>query len=47
MVLPTNFKVDVNTPEQVIIKIDVSERTMILGAVTVLILAALVKKLKK
>ncbi|MEZ8607889.1 hypothetical protein AB6D06_11765 [Vibrio sp. 10N.239.311.G01] len=47
MNIPTNFAVDVNTPEPVTVKIDVTERTIILVSVVAVIAGAVVIKLKK
>ncbi len=45
--IPSNFGVTVETPEPITVKIDVSERTMVLGAFIVVIGAIAIKKLKK
>ncbi|MCC4787499.1 hypothetical protein AB6E39_05855 [Vibrio splendidus] len=45
--IPTNFDVSVNTPEPVTVKIDVTERTIILVSVVAVIAGAVVIKLKK
>ncbi|UOL48276.1 hypothetical protein [Vibrio phage vB_VruC_PG21] len=45
--IPSAFKVDVNTPEPVTVKIDVTERTMILAAIITVIAGAVAVKLKR
>ncbi|EKO3452649.1 hypothetical protein SD340_001121 [Vibrio fluvialis] len=47
MGIPTQFGVDVKTPEPLTIKIDVSERTMLLGGFIVIVAAVTLKRLKK
>lgn len=46
MNIPTNYGVDVKTPDPIQIKIDVSERTMITVGFVVLVSALLIKKIK-
>ncbi|MGF1855334.1 hypothetical protein L4B78_03740 [Vibrio anguillarum] len=45
--IPTNFGVDVKTPDPIQVKIDVSERTMMTIGFVVLVSALLIKKLKR
>lgn len=47
MGIPTQFGVTVETPKPVTIEIDVSERTMIMGAFLVIIGAVTITKLKR
>ncbi|WP_330960009.1 hypothetical protein [Photobacterium sp. 53610] len=46
MSIPTNFGVTVNTPEPVTIKIDISERAMIMTGFVVVAAALVIKKIK-
>ncbi|ELE8117822.1 hypothetical protein RB980_000406 [Vibrio fluvialis] len=46
MAIPTQFGVDVKTPDPIQVKIDVSERTMILVGFVALVSAILIKKMK-
>lgn len=46
--VPTEFSVAVNTPEPVTVKIDVSEKTMVLvGFVALVSAAVVIKKVKR
>ncbi len=47
MAIPTKFGVDVNTPEPLTVKIDISERAMFFGLTAFIIGAIAVKKIKK
>ncbi|WP_171384904.1 hypothetical protein [Vibrio hepatarius] len=45
--IPTQFDVKVQTPEPVVVTIDVSEKTMILGAFVIVIGTMAYMKIKK
>ncbi|NAW57755.1 MULTISPECIES: hypothetical protein [unclassified Vibrio] len=46
MTIPTQFGVNVTTPDPVQIRIDVSERTMATVGIVVVVTALLIKRLK-
>lgn len=44
--IPSDFKVDLGTSEPIVVKLDVSERTMGIAAFVVVVAALAIKKIK-